>query len=95
MSRMNTFRQLMKQGHESIKGIYVVGWFTLSPISSFLPALPCEMERLEKESSYVLIVCCSTDCRHALRSESRPGPWEHGSSESPVEDRGVVTELSP
>lgn len=52
-----------------------------------------EMGRLEMESGHMhacmadpLIACCSTDCRRALRSESRPGLWEHGNSESPEEE---------
>lgn len=40
--------------------------------------------------------CCSADCRHALRSESRPGLWEHGNSESPdEEDEQVRSAGSP
>lgn len=32
--------------------------------------------------------CCSADCRRAPRSESRPGLWVRGNSESPEEEDG-------
>jgi len=37
--------------------------------------------------------CSSADCRHALRSESRPDLWERGNSESPEEEERKLYEL--
>lgn len=78
------------------KQVFFLHCTSVTPVLSALH----EMERLEKESGRMhactadpLTACCSADCRHALRSESRPGLWEHGNSESPEEEDRRLYEL--